>query len=89
MVQAIKRDEVYIEPEGIYVERLGESELRVHGKSAERVVALNDVTTPDAVAYIDHRLSRLGVQKALARAGAKEGDVVWIANFSFEYQPDL
>jgi GTP-binding protein len=77
------------EPEGIYVERLGESELRVHGKSAERVVALNDVTTPDAVAYIDHRLSRLGVQKALARAGAKEGDVVWIANFSFEYQPDL
>jgi GTP-binding protein len=77
------------EPEGVYVERLGENELRVHGKSAERVVALNDVTTPDAVAYIDHRLKRLGVPKALARAGAKEGDVVWIAEFSFEYHPDL
>ena len=46
------------------------------------MVALNDVTTPDAVAYIDHRLTRLGVPKALARAGAREGDVVWIGRAS-------
>jgi hypothetical protein len=25
--------------------------------------------------------------KLLARAGASEGDVVWIGDFSFEYQP--
>ena len=55
----------------------------------ERIVALNDVTTPDALGYIDHRLEQLGVHRMLARAGAQEGDVVWIGEFSFEYQPDL
>ena len=55
----------------------------------ERVVALNDVTTPEALSYIDFQLKRLGVLKMLARAGARDGDVVWIASFSFEYQSDL
>jgi GTP-binding protein len=53
----------------------------------ERVVALNDVTTPEALSYIDHQLERLGVPKMLAKVGAAEGDIVWIASFSFEYQP--
>lgn len=77
------------EPEGAWVERLGEHEFRVHGRAAERAVALNDVTTPDALAYIDDRLKRLGVPRLLARAGAQEGDVVWIAGFSFDYLPEL
>ena len=34
------------EPEHSWVEQLGENEYRVHGRAAERVVALNDVTTP-------------------------------------------
>jgi len=25
----------------------------------------------------------------LAKAGAREGDVIWIGEFSFEYSPDL
>jgi len=25
----------------------------------------------------------------LAKAGAQEGDVIWIGEFSFEYSPDL
>jgi GTP-binding protein len=75
------------EPVGAAVERVSDGEFRVSGRDVERVVALNDVTTPDAVSYISHRLDRLGVMKALARAGASEGDVVWIGDFSFEYQP--
>ncbi len=74
-------------PTGAAVERMGDGEFRVHGRDVERVVALNDVTTPDAVAYISYRLDRLGVMKLLARAGASEGDVVWIGDFSFEYLP--
>ncbi len=77
------------EPEGIWVERVGEGQFRIHGRKAERVVALNDVTTPDAVGYIDHRLKQLGVAKALSRAGATEGDVVFIGTFSFDYSPEL
>jgi GTP-binding protein len=77
------------EPEHAWVERTGDNEFRVHGRSAERVVALNDVTSPEALNYIDERLGKLGVPRMLARAGAAEGDVVWIAEFSFEYVPDL
>ena len=77
------------EPVGATVERLGDGEFRLGGRDVERVVALNDITTADALAYIDRRLERLGVRKLLTRAGAKEGDVVWIGDFSFEYQPDL
>ena len=68
------------------VERLDEHEFRVTGRDVERVVALNDVSTHDAVAYISHRLERLGVDKLLARAGAADGDVIWIGDFSFEYK---
>jgi GTP-binding protein len=77
------------EPTGATVERVNEKEFRLVGREVERIVALNDVTTPDALGYIDHRLEQLGVHRMLARAGAQEGDVVWIGEFSFEYQPDL
>jgi GTP-binding protein len=77
------------EPTGAIVERVGEREYRLIGREVERVVALNDVTTPEALSYIDFQLQRLGVLKSLARAGAQEGDVVWIGDFSFDYQPDL
>jgi GTP-binding protein len=76
-------------PTGAIVERVGDREFRLVGRDVERVVALNDVTTPEALAYIDHRLEQMGVLKMLARAGVQEGDVVWIDEFSFEYQPDL
>ena len=58
-------------------------------EGVERIVALNDVTTPEALSYIDHQLKRLGVTKMLAKSGARQGDVVWIAGFSFEYHEDL
>lgn len=82
---------VTIRPEarGAAVERVDEGEFRLVGKEVERVVALNDVTTLEALSYIDHRLERLGVPKMLAKIGAQEGDIIWIGDFSFEYQPDL
>ncbi|MFM7252189.1 MAG: GTPase ObgE [Ilumatobacteraceae bacterium] len=81
---------VIIRPQadGARVERLADNEFRLVGRQVERVVALNDVTTPDALSYIDFQLKRLGVPKMLARAGARQGDVVWIADFSFEYHED-
>jgi len=82
---------VVIRPEatGAAVERLDENEFRLVGRDVERVVALNDVTTPEALAYIDERLERLGVNRMLTRAGVSDGDVVWIGEFSFEYRSDL
>src|SRR6056297_2073662 len=81
---------IVIRPEasGAVVERIDDGEFRLVGRDVERVVALNDVTTPEALAYIDFRLERLGVPKMLSRAGAVEGDVIWIGDFSFDYVPD-
>ena len=47
---------------------------RVVGRQAERAVALSDLTNPEALAYAQGRLKSLGVDRALARAGAAEGD---------------
>lgn len=82
---------VVLRPEttGAVVERLGDNEFRLVGREVERVVALNDVTTPEALSWIDGRLQRLGVHKMLARAGVAEGDIIWIGEFSFEYRADL
>ena len=74
------------EPVGSKVDRISDGEFRVSGRDAERAVALNDVNNPDALSYIDQRLERLGVDRMLARAGAQDGDVIWIGDFSFEYR---
>jgi len=82
---------VVLRPEatGAAVERIDDGEFRLVGRDVERVVALNDVTTPEALAYIDERLERLGVNRMLMRAGVSDGDVIWIGEFSFEYRSDL
>ncbi|CAB4852983.1 MAG: GTPase ObgE [Actinobacteria bacterium] len=77
------------QPEGARVERLGDHEFRLVGRQVERIVALNDVSTPEALLYIDHQLKRLSVPKLLTRAGALDGDIIWIAGFSFEYHEEV
>ena len=74
-------------PEGVAVERTGQGFV-VRGRPAERAVAVNDLTNPHALEYVQGRLRRLGVDRALARAGAREGDLVTVGGFTFEYQPD-
>jgi len=51
------------EPEGTRIEKIGDNEFRLHGRSVERAVALSDVNSPDALNYIDDRLSGLGVPR--------------------------
>ena len=72
-------------PEGVVVERGPDGAFVVRGRAAERAVAVSDITNADALAYVQHRLERLGVDRALARAGAREGDVVRVGGFTFEY----
>jgi GTP-binding protein len=75
------------EPEGVLVERGDDGSFIVRGKPAERAVAVSDITNVQALAYVQGKLKRLGVDRALARAGAREGDVVRIGGFTFEYEP--
>jgi GTP-binding protein len=75
-------------PEGISVERDESGGWRVLGRPAERAIALSDLTQMEALDYAQERLRKLGVGKALARAGARPGDTVWIGTHSFDYEPD-
>ncbi|MBV8161303.1 MAG: GTPase ObgE [Acidimicrobiia bacterium] len=74
--------------EGFRIEREPSGGFRVVGRPAERAVALSDLTTADAQEYVRHRLQRLGVDRALERAGAREGDTVHIGDMRFEYQEE-
>jgi GTP-binding protein len=75
-------------PEGFAVDRLEAGVFRVVGRVAERAVALNDLTTDEAADYVQGRLRRIGVDRALARAGAHDGDVVHIGELSFVWYRD-
>ncbi len=75
-------------PEGIRVEEVGHREFEVHGREAHRAVALSDLTDPDALAYAQGRLKKLGVDRSLARAGVRPGDTVHIGKLTFEYTDD-
>ena len=71
--------------EGFSVIRDGDGAWRVNGRAAERVVAMADLTNPEALSYVQHRFRRMGVERALARAGAQEGDLVRVGVIELEY----
>ncbi len=76
-------------PVQLQVRRAPDGTWEVHGRAAERAVALSDLTNPDALAYANKRLFYLGINQALAKAGVQRGDEVCIAGFSFTYEEDL
>ena len=86
-----RSDEVVIHrpvPEGIRVERADDGAYVVMGRAAERTVALSDLNAPGAWDFARRRLERLGVNRALARAGIKSGDTARIGDFEFEYHDE-
>jgi GTPase len=70
------------------IEREGDA-WRVEGRSAERAIAFADLTLPEAADMAAKRLARLGVDEALAEAGAVAGDEVRIGDLAFEFTPDV
>ena len=75
-------------PEGIKIERSDDGGFRVIGRQAARAVALSDLTNLEALDHAHARLKKLGVDQALARAGAREGDLVHIGGLTFTYDED-
>ena len=75
-------------PEAVSVERDLDGSWVVGGRPALRAVALSDLTDVTALEYARAKLRGLGVDRALARAGARDGDTVRIGDLELEYQPD-
>ncbi len=92
-VEDMVRDHAFVvhrpEQEGVRIEREDDAGWRVIGRQAERAVALSDMTNADALEYAQYRLKKIGVDRALVRAGVQEGDTVRIGSMSFDYEPDV
>src|SRR3954452_11393261 len=77
-----------VDDSGFTVERDAEGFV-VHGVRPERWVRQTDFSNDEAVGYLADRLNRLGVEDALAKAGAEEGDAVTIGGVTFDFVPTL
>ncbi len=64
----------------------GDGAFRVTGVQVERMVVQTDWENEEAVAFFQHRFKRLGVDTALEKAGARDGDEVRILGFSFAFE---
>ena len=74
--------------EGYRVQRDISGDWEVIGRQAERAVALSDLTNVEALDEAHRRLKSIGIDKALARAGAKHGETVHIGRLAFDYEDD-
>ena len=74
---------------GVRITRHDDGSFEVLGREAVRAVGLSDLTNPEALDVARERLARLGVDRALARAGARDGDTVHIGELSFDYESDV
>lgn len=59
---------------------------RVSGGAVERMVIQTDWDNDEAIAYLQHRFDRIGLDDRLADAGCKNGDEVRILGFAFTYE---
>jgi GTP-binding protein len=73
--------------EGVTIETIPGG-YRVRGDRVERWVRMTDLDNPEAVRYLQGRLLRAGVERALAKAGARRGDAVEIAGQVFDFEPE-
>ncbi len=68
------------------VKNLGGGVFRVEGGKVERMVIQTEWDNEEAIAYLQRRLEKMGVEKALDAAGARPGDEVRILERAFYYQ---
>ena len=61
----------------------------VRGARPERWVRQTNFDNDEAVGYLADRLARLGVEDALAKAGAEPGCPVRIGDREFDWQPGV
>jgi GTP-binding protein len=74
--------------QGFDVDRVAEGVFEVRGRGIELLVARHDLENPEALAYLEQRLSEIGVLAALRSAGFEPGDEVRIGELAFELLPD-
>jgi GTP-binding protein len=70
----------------ILVRRESKGVWRVSGGAIERMVVQTDWDNDEAVAYLQHRFNRIGLDAKLASEGCLPGDEVRILGYAFSYE---
>ncbi len=68
---------------GFKIVNLGGGQFEVHGRGIERMVIMTEMGNEEALAYLQKRLAKAGVEQALVDSGARDGDEVTIAGTTF------
>ncbi|NHM14508.1 GTPase ObgE [Xiamenia xianingshaonis] len=68
---------------------LGGGVFRVEGTQVERWVVQTDWENEEAIAFLQHRFKRSGVDDALEKAGAVDGDEIRILGYAFEFESSI
>jgi GTPase len=75
------------------IERTGPNSFRIRGDKPRRWILQTDFGNDEAVGYLADRLARLGIEQALAQAGAQAGAEVLIGEEDdavvFDWEPQL
>lgn len=71
------------------VVNMGGGVFRVDGRGIERMVIQTEWDNAEAVAFLQRRMVKAGVEKALIDSGARDGDEVRILGRSFEFDAGL
>jgi len=76
------------EDEDMVIEKTGAGEFTLTGKHIERMVVMTDINNDEAIGHLQRRLRRAGVEPALLRAGAVDGDTITIGPVSFDFDAE-
>ncbi len=68
------------------VRKLSDGVFRVEGPQIERMVVQTDWENEEALAFLQHRFDRMGLEKELINAGAVNGDEIRIVGRAFEFE---
>jgi GTP-binding protein len=72
---------------------VGDDTFHVHGEKPWRWIQQTDFTNEEAVGYLADRLARIGIEEALAKAGAQAGSEVIIGEgpeaVIFDWDPEI
>ena len=71
------------------VRNLGGGVFQVDGRAIERMVIMTEWNNEEAIAFLQKRLVRAGVERALEEAGAVDGDEIRIVERSFHFESAL
>jgi GTPase len=74
------------DPRAFSISREPDGSWRVHSAAIERTAEMTPWDQSGSVRRFQKLMERLGVDKALQKAGAQEGDTVHIGEFELEYQ---